>query len=130
MFFTRSFVLVFLLLALSATPATVFAQADADQAFVSGIEDLPLMRGLTETEEGSLVFESAGGRFVEVYAIGNVVPAAVAGFYAESLPQLGWQQVEPTIYRRDNEILLIETVPGSDPDGPLTVRFALSPADS
>lgn len=98
------------------------------QEFVSGIEDLPLMPGLTETDEGSLVFESATGRFVEVYAIGDMEPSRVTGFYGESLPQLGWQQAGPTIYRRDGEILMIEYLPAAETGGPLTVRFALSPA--
>ena len=98
------------------------------QGFVSGIEDLPLMPGLTETDEGSLVFESATGRFVEVYAIGNVEPVNVTAFYGESLPQLGWSPAGPTIYRRDGEVLMIEYLPAGETGVPLTVRFALSPA--
>jgi len=100
----------------------------AAQSFVSGIEDLPLMPGLTETEEGSLVFESATGRFVEVYAIGEMDAAGVSAFYGESLPQLGWQQVSATLFRREGEILMIEPLASSGSGGPLTVRFALSPA--
>ncbi|MEE9194648.1 MAG: hypothetical protein V3U44_02315, partial [Alphaproteobacteria bacterium] len=39
--------------------------------FISTIEDLPLMPGLTE-EEGGIVFDSALGRIVEAFATGPV----------------------------------------------------------
>lgn len=86
------------------------------------------MPGLTETEEGSLVFESATGRFVETYAVGTLEPSDITGFYGQSLPQLGWQQAGPTLYQRDGEILLIEYLSATEAGAPLTVRFALSPA--
>ncbi|MEQ8667153.1 MAG: hypothetical protein RIC16_15655 [Rhodospirillales bacterium] len=129
MFSLRLVAAVVLILAALVRPDAALAQ-DADaQAFVSGIEDLPLMPGLTETAEGSLVFESAGGRFVEVYAVGDVSRSDVEGFYGESLPQLGWQKNGPTNFRRDNEVLVLEFISGQETAAPLTVRFALSPAD-
>lgn len=100
------------------------------QSFVSGIEDLPLMAGLAETEEGSLVFESPGGRYVEVYAVGTVASAEVGAFYGQSLPQLGWHQTGPKRFRRDDEILAIEYLDGDEGSGVLTVRFALFPAEN
>lgn len=126
----RQFAAVLLVFAVLAPVTSASARDDDAQAFVSGIEDLPLMPGLTETQEGSLVFETASGRFVEVYAVGDLSPQEVTGFYGQSLPQLGWRQVGPTLFRRDAEILLIEYLDGSDEGSPLTVRFALSPSEN
>lgn len=120
----------FFILCLSAFVLFAGASLAVAQDFVSGIEDLPLMPALTETEEGSLVFESATGRYVEVYAVGDVKPGDVTGFYGESLPQLGWQQAGPTIFRRDGELLMIEYLKSADPGAMLTVRFALSPTSN
>lgn len=112
-------------LSLAATGSSVLAQE-----FVSGVEDLPLMPGLTEADEGSLVFETAGGRYVESYAVGDVRPADITGFYGRTLPQLGWSQAGPTLFRRDGEILLIEYLTSTGDGAPLTVRFALSPEEN
>lgn len=117
----RSFVFVLVTIA-------VVGSVRAADFFVSGIEDLPLMPGLTETQEGSLVFESATGRFVEVYAVGDMASEMVTAFYSDSLPQLGWSATGATMYRREGEILVIEYLPSGEASGPLTVRFALSPA--
>ncbi len=122
------FLSAFLLIAVLAMPRFAAAGGNAD-GFVDGIEDLPLMSGLAETEGGSLIFDSAAGRVVEAYAVGAVDAAEVTAFYGRSLPQLGWTQVGPTMFRREGEILVIEYIDEAAGSGPLTVRFAVSPAD-
>ena len=95
--------------------------------FVSTIEDLPLMPGLTE-EEGGMVFDSARGRIVDAYATGPVSEAAVKEFYDDTLPQLGWRPLGQGAFRRENEILKVEFPGGPGAAPPLTVGFRLMPA--
>ena len=98
-------------------------------AFVSGIEDLPLMDGLREAEEESMVFDTVAGRIVESYASGAVTRRQVLEFYASTLPQLGWRRRGETTFQRENEILKLEfSTTAANPA--LTVRFALSPANA
>jgi hypothetical protein len=96
-------------------------------AFVSTIEDLPLMPGLVE-EAGGMVFDSPGGRIVEAYATGEVSEGAVRDFYGETLPQLGWRPLGGGVYQRESEILKVEFPGGPGAAPPLTVGFSLAPA--
>ena len=95
--------------------------------FISTIEDLPLMPGLIE-EGGGMVFDSARGRIVEVFATGWVSEGVVRGFYDETLPQLGWHPDGPGVFRREREILKVEFLGGPGAAPPLTVGFRLMPA--
>lgn len=131
---TRRIASVLVLLALllpawdAAGPA---AGAEAPPAFLSGVDDLPLMAGLVEDMDSGVVFDTPAGRIVEAYARGRVEPARVLAFYAETLPQLGWRRQPAGGFRRDSEDLRIEVVaPGAAPAprGEIVVRFALSPA--
>ncbi len=102
------------------------ASAQAQEAaFLSGVEDMPLMPGLAENLDTTLVFDSAEGRYVEAYAEGRVTELQVAEFYRASLPQLGWYQAGLNTYRRDNELLVIFASPISKDW--TRVQFALSP---
>ncbi len=98
-------------------------RAESD-AFVAGVEDLPLMPGLAEVSEAGVVFDKPGGRIVEAYAEGAVGQAEVIGFYRQTLPQLGWYAVGDTAFRREGERLEIVILGG---DGDLVVRFTLQP---
>jgi hypothetical protein len=110
-----------LVLALSLAGAMNDAHAGE---FVPGIEDLPLMAELHAIEGSGFAFDTAAGRLVEAYAGGDVTREAVAEFYAQTLPALGWQADGERLWRREGETLAIEFVDGTDP---LTVRFQLSP---
>ena len=107
-----------------ASPAQGLAQGS--EAFVSTIEDLPLMPGLVE-EAGGVVFDSPGGRIVEAFAIGEVSEGEVRAFYGETLPQLGWRALDVGVYQRESEILKVEFPGGPGAPPPLTVGFTLSP---
>lgn len=107
---------VMLAMALAQMPAF------ASDAFFSVVEDLPLAPGLNE-EPGGFLFESPTGRIVEVSATGTIAPAEIESFYAQSLPQLGWQRLAPGTYRRDTEILRIDTTGAN----PTRVRFSMAP---
>lgn len=88
------------------------------------VEDLPLMQGLHELTDRRTVFNSASGRIAEIVAQGRVAAPVVARFYADTLPQLGWETAPGGGYRRGDEILKIEIAEGADG---VTVRFAISP---
>ncbi len=119
----RSFLLCFAMFVLLTAP--VRGQTGAsDAGFVSGVEDLPLMAGLTEDTVAGLVFDKPSGRIVEAFASGAVSRDAVIGFYAETLPQLGCRPAGDTAFAREDELLRRES---SGEDGALTVRFSLSP---
>ncbi len=104
-------------------PGTAPLRAEEAQ-FVAGVEDLPLMPGLSEVPGAGVVFDKPSGRFVEAYAVGSVAAGLVQDFYAQTLPQLGWQRASSGAFQRDGERLTLETIKGGDL---LTVHFTLSP---
>ena len=104
---------------LCATPISLAA------AFLSIAEDVPLMPGLTEIPDTATVFDKPSGRIASTEAKGAVSAAGVRQFYAATLPQLGWQFVSPTSFRREAELLQL-TTSGRD-NAALTVRFELLP---
>jgi hypothetical protein len=75
-----SAVLAILLLAAAPSglraPGIPPAQA-AENAFVDGIDDLPLMPGLVGVGDQSVVFDKPDGRIVQAVATGRVRAAAV-----------------------------------------------------
>ena len=106
---------------LASAPA---ARAGEVTAFVAGIDDLPLMAGLTSVPGTGLVFDKASGRIVEAYAEGAVGRDQVAAFYTATLPQLGWRARESNVFIREGERLSIVFLGGN---GDLIVRFTLEP---
>jgi hypothetical protein len=117
-------VLFGLLFALPA-PAAWAQGRPAQTAFLSVIDDVPLMPGLTERTDAAVVFDKPEGRIVETEATGRLVRAEVLKFYAASLPQLGWRARSEGRFLRDKEELVLSFASGAG--GALTVRFTLSP---
>ncbi len=122
-------------LALMAAAGAVIAPAGsvAQTRFVEGMEDVPLMAGLTPNEAGSVAFDAPSGRIVVVQASGTVTRDQVIAFYATTLPQLGWARVAPSSFRREGEELKLEFPAGAAggtgaSGGRTQVRFSLSPA--
>lgn len=107
---------------LATTTATAYAAGDT--VFVTGIDDLPLMAGLTETAGSALVFDSPAGRIVEAEATGAVTRAEILRFYGATLPELGWKQEGEAAFARQRETLRLEI--GGEP-GAMAVRFILAP---
>lgn len=107
-----------LLLALVLAAGGALAKA----AFVPGTEDVPLMPGLAAASD-PVVFDKPEGRIVTATAHGKVTRAVVRGFYAKTLPALGWRQ-EQGAWRREGETLKLEL---SGADGDLTVNYTLTP---
>ena len=120
-------------LCLALLVAATLSPALAADRFVSGIDDLPLMQGLSPLAGQGMVFDAPGGRVVEAWAEGAVARDAVLAFYGSTLPQLGWTAAAPALFRRDGETLRLEFPPrapsGAAPAaaGTLLIRFYLSP---
>ena len=121
----RAVLTAFLLLS-----APAFAVAAEVAQFVTGMGDVPAMPGLRAAENGALVFDKPGGRIIESVMQGRVERKAVLGFYAQTMPQLGWKRVADTRFEREGEELRLE-FPGGGTGvanaGPTTVRFVLTP---
>ncbi|MGH7714941.1 MAG: hypothetical protein ACREML_02985 [Vulcanimicrobiaceae bacterium] len=111
------------LLALAIVAAPLMAQAGG---FVPGTEDLPLMLGLEPVAGSAVVFDKPEGRIVESSAHGDVTRYAVSRFYAQTLPQLGWQRVagNTATWTRGSERLNLDF---HGPDGDLTVSYMIAP---
>lgn len=81
-------------------------------AFIDGLEDIPLMKGLVQKTDETVSFGNEESRFVEVSLSSSKVGfRAVEKFYKESLPQLGWTYQgsadNTVIFYRDSESLNI-----------------------
>lgn len=94
--------------------------------FVPGVEDLPLAPELTAIDSESLSFDTPQGRIVVAAAQGTIKRAQALAFYAAALPQLGWERLSDTHWRRDGEELRLDLT--EERRGPLTLRFSLQPA--
>jgi len=114
------------LLLLACLGLAGLGRAAATDSFVVGIDDMPLMPGLTQLADRNVVFDAPSGRIVEAYAEGPIAREAVRNFYARTLPQLGWRTQGADHYVRDGETLRLE-FPGARPGGRTMVRFFLSP---
>ena len=106
---------------LAISPALAGGEA---AGFLSAIEDVPLMAGLTEDEAAALDFDKPDGRLVEAYAYGDIARQDSADFYAAVMPELGWRKIGEQIYSREGETLRIYL---SAEEKLLLVRFVLSP---
>jgi len=70
------------------------------------------------------LFDSPGGRIIEATATGDLSAGEIKAFYAETLPQLGWQATGDMQFKRDGERLHIVI---EDNRHPLVVHFSVTP---
>ncbi len=97
-----------------------------DFRFIDGLEDVPLMKGLTQDTEKTISFGNEESRFIEVYLTSSKVGfKKISSFYKESLPQLGWTYqglIDNTLlFYRDSESLSIH----KESSKPLNVRITV-----
>ncbi len=85
-----------------------FARAEYYQ-FIPGFEDVPLMDGLAQIEDGVTSFDSPEGSFTEVnmHAEPRIKSEHVFAYYGEVLPALGWQKSKDNCFAREGESLCI-----------------------
>ena len=89
----------------------------ARDAYLSLAPDIPLAPGLSEFDDGQVVFDKPEGRIVRIEAERLETQGAgdgVSAFYRETLPNLGWQLNGPDnsagnvlTFQRGGETLLI-----------------------
>ena len=102
--------------------------AAQDTRYFDALPDLPVMPGLTEAEAAGIAFDKPGGRIVTLYATGVAAPDSVLAFYAETLPALGWREVDRQTWLREGERLSLEANRDVRVRGGETVaRFTLAP---
>ncbi len=102
----------------------LLAPAMAQDAYVGGVDDLPLMPGLSADGDAT-VFDAPSGRVVDATAQGRVSRADILAFYTRTLAELGWRGEGEGKFAREGEKLTIEfPVPAG---GVTRVRFFLRP---
>ncbi len=96
---------------LALTPVTVHGQGpDAVNAppttFFHALNDVPVMTGLRELPDESVNFDKPEGRIINATAVSDhLKPETIRNFYAQTLPQLGWQPEKEGSFMRDRERL-------------------------
>ncbi len=102
------------------------AQAGGKPVFFEALYDVPVMPGLQEFKDQAMLFDKPDGRIASVVAGSDTLrPEDVAGFYAETLPQLGWKKSVGNQYVRGGDQLSMDVTRKA----PLTiVHFTLAPA--
>jgi hypothetical protein len=101
----RVCIIMFLMVAFGTLAPTVSNGAENRPIFFSGIEDLPLAPGLHEIRGEGLIYDTSAGRIVQAYAQGRGTVESIVKFYQVTLPQLGWQVLGKTTFRREAETL-------------------------
>lgn len=84
----------------------------AATTFIEGLEDVPIMKGMTQVQNDGISFGNEESRFVEAYLTTSKSGfKAVEKFYKDTLPQLGWtyqgKRENTLIFYRESEVLEI-----------------------
>jgi hypothetical protein len=96
-----------------------FAQEDAASPpkFFASLQDVPLMPGLRELTDYTVMFDKPEGRIIEsVASVDSLTRESIRAYYEGSLPQLGWRRIGPDYFVRQGEYLRLgfEAVEGQD----------------
>ncbi len=81
-------------------------ELNGQSRFLTALQDVPLMPGLKEQVDQSIVFDKPSGRIAESTAYGQAASAGeIHRFYRRTLPQLGWSLMsDETFVRRDERL--------------------------
>ncbi len=84
----------------------------AAATFIDGLEDVPVMEGLTQEKNDAIAFGNEESRLVEaVLTSGKTSFGKVKTFYRSTLPQLGWkctgESAAKISFYREGEVLEI-----------------------
>jgi hypothetical protein len=110
--------------ALSIGLLVLSSVAGAQSAYLADVDDLPLAPGLLEDPTARVAFDKPAGRIVAAVARGSTTVDAVADFYHQTLPALGWNAVNGNVWHRGEERLAIQV---DRSKFQVIVRFSLSP---
>lgn len=102
----------------------------AADEFISGMDDIPLPSGMRQIHSADISFGNDEIRFNEAYITSERLSfSSVAGFYKETLPQLGWKfnnnKENALHFERDMEVLDIV----AEKMKPLLIRITLKSKD-
>ena len=75
--------------------------------FINGLEDIPIYKKMEYVEDSLILFDKIDGRYVSVEITGDYDEEKVLKFYKKILPNLGWKEKKPFIFKRNNETLEI-----------------------
>ena len=99
---------------------------ESKAAFVEGLEDLPVMEGLTQEPNDAISFGNEESRLVEAVLTGKKLTfSKVKTFYKNTLPQMGWtyqgMRENTIIFEREGEVVEIS----KENTDPLKVRITV-----
>jgi hypothetical protein len=98
----------------------------AGTVYSTVLDDLPLMQGMSERPDDTVVFDNPNGRIVEFSTQTTASAAAVKDFYTHILTPLGWRAVDATHFIRDKEKLKLDFEKKGDET---IVHFAVTPVE-
>lgn len=80
--------------------------------FIEGLEDVPVLEGMTQIPSDSISFGNEESRLVEAVLTSNKVGfKKVEKFYQDTLPQMGWtyqgKRDNTLIFEREGEVIEI-----------------------
>ena len=103
-------------------PLLFVVTVHAQDAFIAGFEDLPLMEGLIQSQEDNFSFDTMQGRLIQAAASSDTLSfKEVVSYYEEVLPNLGWQISSYGFFKRDTGELSIQLLQ----EKPLLIQFEL-----
>lgn len=76
-------------------------------AYLPGTNDVPAHDELVIIDEFMTIYDKPSGRIVDLRADTAVEFAEIDQFYADTLPQLGWDESSDDCYLREDEELCI-----------------------
>ncbi|MDP2205235.1 MAG: hypothetical protein Q8K65_02910 [Alphaproteobacteria bacterium] len=121
---------MFRMFPIAAVFALLLLPAAALADYSKVITDLPLMQTMTEDLSKMVAFDTPDGRILETTAETPAPFRQVLGYYNHVLPPLGWQLQKGSynVYRRKNEMLVIDVFSKQDEKGIQQVQFKIAPA--
>lgn len=105
----------------------LFVSVDAKAGFIEGLEDIPVVEGMTQTTTENLSFGNEESRLVETVLQAKKMLSfeKVEDFYKTTLPQMGWiyqgKRESTLIFEREGELIEIS----KESTSPLNVRITV-----
>lgn len=101
----------------------------ADAPLVAGVEGVPLMPGLSEATDLTVIFDKPQGRIIDATASGNIGLADANQYYRAALAETGWtpllrKVVDGILVVRGQEVLHVRL---RREGAGIAVHFSLSP---
>lgn len=95
-------------------------------AFIEGLEDVPVMEGMTQLPNDSIAFGNEESRLVEAILESESSSfSKVENFYRSTLPQMGWiyqgKRGDTLVFEREGEVIDIT----KESSKPLRVRITV-----